>query len=107
TLASIMSPALPRLLDHWVERYDDVVIDGPPAFVADTGALSQHADLVLLVARPGRVERVALRQALAALGRVGAAKGLVLNAVTGRSAADDYYAPRSGDTPSGKHRAAS
>ncbi len=107
TLASLMSPALPRLLDHWVERYDDVVIDGPPAFVADTGALSQYADLVLLVARPGRVERVALAQAIAALERVGAAKGLVLNGVTGRSAADDYYAPRTGETPSGEHRAAS
>ncbi len=107
TLASLMSPALPRLLDYCVERYDDVVVDGPPAFVADTAVLARHADLVLLVARPGLVHRAALRQATSALARVDAVRGLVLNGVTRRNAEDEYYEPRYGDTPSGEHRAAS
>ncbi|MEM7153456.1 MAG: GNVR domain-containing protein [Myxococcota bacterium] len=107
TLASLMSPSLGRLLDHWVERYDDVIVDGPPAFVADAAILAQHADLVLLVARPDMVERAALRNAVAALHRVDAAKGLVLNGVTRRDADYSYYHSRYDDTPSGEHRAAS
>jgi Mrp family chromosome partitioning ATPase len=66
------------------------VIDSPPAFVAETAALAQHADLVLLVARPGVVERANLRHAVEALERVETPRGLVLNAV-GREHTGYYY----------------
>ncbi|MDH5670732.1 MAG: P-loop NTPase [Myxococcales bacterium] len=90
TVAAIMAPSLPKLLSEWLTEYDWVVIDSPPAFVAETAALAQHADLVLLVSRPGVIERANLRHATEALERVDVPLGLVLNAV-GRQHTDYYY----------------
>jgi Mrp family chromosome partitioning ATPase len=59
-------------------------------FVAETNALAQYADLLLLVTRPGVIERSNLRHAVEALGRVDVPLGLVLNAV-GRQHTDYYY----------------
>jgi Mrp family chromosome partitioning ATPase len=63
--------------------------------VAETAALAQHADLVLLVARPGVVERANLRHAVENLARTSAPRGLVLNAVgrqhTGYYDGSGYY----------------
>jgi Mrp family chromosome partitioning ATPase len=53
--------------------------------------VAQHVDLVLVVARPGVVERASLRQAINAIERVHVAKGLVLNGVTRRHSEDYYY----------------
>lgn len=90
TMSSLMSPLLGAQIDEWSSRYDFVLLDSPPAFVPDTTIVARHADLVLMVARPGVVERASLRHAIAALGRVRVAKGLVLNGVTRRHS-EDYY----------------
>ena len=85
-----MNADLDDLLAAWSRRFDFIVIDSPPAFVAETRVLAQHADLLLLVTRPGRVERAHLRHAVESLERHDCAKGLVLNAVARRHAGDDY-----------------
>lgn len=90
TLSSLMTPVLSSLLEQWASQYDYVLLDSPPAFVPDTTVVAQHADLVLVVARPGVVERSSLRQAVAALERVKVNRGLVLNGVTRRHS-EDYY----------------
>jgi capsular exopolysaccharide synthesis family protein len=90
TMSSLMSPLLAAQIDEWSSRYDFVLLDTPPAFVPDTTIVSRHADLVLVVARPGVVERASLRHAITALSRVRVAKGLVLNGVTRRHS-EDYY----------------
>jgi capsular exopolysaccharide synthesis family protein len=90
SMSSLMSPLLATQLDEWCTRYDFVLLDSPPAFVPDTTIVAGHADLLLVVARPGVVERSSLRFAIAALSRVDVAKGLVLNGVT-RNHSEDYY----------------
>lgn len=91
TLSSLMTPMLESLLVDWAGDYDYVLLDSPPAFVPDTTVVAQHVDLVLVVARPGVVERASLRQAINAIERVHVAKGLVLNGVTRRHSEDYYY----------------
>lgn len=90
TMSSLMSPLLASLIDDWSSHYDFVLLDSPPAFVPDTTIVARHADLVLVVARPGVVERASLRHAITALSRVRVARGLVLNGVTRRHS-EDYY----------------
>jgi capsular exopolysaccharide synthesis family protein len=90
SLRVLMNQNLESMLVYWSERYDYVLVDSPPAFVADTTVVAKHADLVLVVARPGVVERGNVKQALESLGRVDAAKGLVLSAVE-RKHAEYYY----------------
>ncbi len=90
TMSSLMSPFLAAQIAEWASRYDFVLLDSPPAFVPDTTIIARHTDLVLVVARPGVVERASLRHAIAALSRVRVAKGLVLNGVTRRHS-EDYY----------------
>ena len=90
TVAAIVAPALPKLLAAWSREYDWIVLDSPPAFVAETAVLAQQADLILLVARPGVVERANLRHAIEALERIDVPRGLVLNGV-GRQHTGYYY----------------
>lgn len=89
---AVMTPVLDRLLDTWRERFDFVLIDSPPAFVAETAAVADRADLLLLAVRPGTVERAALRQAVEKIGRFDVTVGLVLNAVSKHHAEDGYGA---------------
>ncbi|MBK8716812.1 MAG: AAA family ATPase [Nannocystaceae bacterium] len=90
TLSSLMTPLLDGLLAQWAAQYDYVLLDSPPAFVPDTTVVAKHVDLLLMVVRPGVVERASLRQAVAALERVQVNRGLVLNGVTRRHS-EDYY----------------
>lgn len=90
TVAAIMAPTLGELLESWRSRYDIIVIDSPPAFVAETVALARYADLLMLVARPGVIERSNLHHAIESLERVNVSRALVLNAV-GRQHTDYYY----------------
>lgn len=89
-VAAVMNASLANLLAAWKREFDFVIVDCPPAFVAETLALVQHADLVLLVARPGVIERGNLRHAMDSLVRLDIPKGLVLNGVN-RKHADDAY----------------
>ncbi len=88
TLGAVMTPVLPGLLAHCSEHYDYVLVDSPPAFVADTTMVARHVDLLLLVGRPGAAERNTTRHAVDLLGRVDVPKGLVLNGVSRRH--DEY-----------------
>ena len=111
SVAALMTPALETLLADWSRMFDYVIIDSPPAFVAETRAVARHADLLLLVARPGVLERPSLRHALEGLERVDVAKGLVLNSV-GKQHADykygaGYYYYASSPAPEDAERAAS
>jgi len=89
-VAAVMNSSLASLLAAWKREFDFVIVDCPPAFVAETIALVQHADLVLLVARPGVIERGNLKHAVDSLARLDIPKGLVLNGVS-RKHADDAY----------------
>ncbi|MBL4687846.1 MAG: AAA family ATPase [Nannocystaceae bacterium] len=90
TLGALMSSALESILAHLSAKYDYILLDSPPTFVSDSAVASKHADLVLLVARPGVVERPSIRQATESLGRLDMLKGLVLNHVE-RKHAEYYY----------------
>jgi capsular exopolysaccharide synthesis family protein len=100
TLGAVMTPALPGLLGYCSKHYDYVLVDSPPAFVPDTSMVARHADLLLVVGRPGSAERGGTRQAVDLLRRVDVAKGLVLNGVT-RSQSEYEY--RSGYYSYGQH----
>lgn len=90
TLRVLMSNSLEAMLAYWSERYDFVLVDSPPAFIADTTVIGRHADLILVVGRPGVVERGHVRQSVEALDRLDVPKGLVLSAVE-RKHAEYYY----------------
>src|SRR5690606_35899855 len=78
-VAAVMNSSLSALLSSWTREFDFVIVDCPPAFVAETLALVQHADLVVIVARPGVIERGNLRHAMDSRARLDVPKGLVLN----------------------------
>lgn len=111
TTALLMTDRLPAMLACWASEFDYVLIDSPPAFVPDTTVIARLVDLVLLVARPGVLERAELQHAAALLARLPVGKGLVLNGVTprhlgfGRERLDDYYTygldARTGDGAAG------
>ena len=79
----LSSAAMSDLLVKLGEENDVVLVDGAPLLsVADTLGLAPMTDGVLLAVHHGRTEREQLRQAAAALGRVGARTlGVVLNMV--------------------------
>jgi len=81
TLAAVMASNLEDMLQYLATRFDYVLVDSPPAFVADTSMVARHVDLLLMVARPGVAERGGTRSAVDLLDRVDVAKGLVLNGV--------------------------
>jgi capsular exopolysaccharide synthesis family protein len=103
TLGAVMGDALETMLADWSRRYDYVLLDSPPAFVADTSVVARHVDLLLVVGRPGVAERGSVRQALDLFDRVAVAKGLVLNGVGRRHTEYEYgsgyyqYAQRYGE----------
>ncbi len=90
TTACVMSPRLRQMLQRLRTKYDFILLDSPPAFVADATAVANLADLLLLVARPGIASRSDLQHALMAIARVDVPRGLVVNAV-GRQHTEDYY----------------
>jgi succinoglycan biosynthesis transport protein ExoP len=81
TLAAVMGSDLEQMLSYLSSQYDYVLVDSPPAFVADTSMAARNVDLVLMVARPGVAERNGTRSAVDLLDRVDVAKGLVFNGV--------------------------
>jgi receptor protein-tyrosine kinase len=70
--------AMRRLLGLLSDRFDRVVVDAPPASVADTCALGPLADGLLLVVRAGRTRVTAIERAITGL-PPGKLLGLVLN----------------------------
>lgn len=90
TLAALMTHQLPQMISELRQKYDYVLLDSAPAFVSDSAVVARLADFLLLVARPGVVERGTLRNALSVLRHVDGRKGLVLNGVQ-RQHSESYY----------------
>jgi len=95
TMGALTTDTLEAMLAHWAQEYDYVLIDSPPAFVPDTAIVARHADLLLMVVRPGSAERGNVHQAVETLARLDASKGLVLNYVQ-RKHSEYHYGYGSG-----------
>jgi Mrp family chromosome partitioning ATPase len=91
SLPSLMSPKLADFIEAARKRYDYVLLDSAPSFVPDGSVVAQHADLLLVVARPGVLQRAHARRARVVWGRLSAPKGLVLNAVDREHGGDEGY----------------
>lgn len=91
SLPSLMSPKLGELVESARQRYDYVLLDSAPSFVPDGSVVAQYADLLLVVARPGVLQRAHARRARVVWNRLSAPKGLVLNAVEREHGGDDGY----------------
>lgn len=94
------SRRMQALLDQWRQRYDFVVLDGPPVLpVTDAIVLAQQCDAVLMVARHEYTEKKAIQRGYQAIARQlpqHTLLGTVLNAVPGKSSDFyDYYGYRS------------
>lgn len=81
TIGALMTDTLECMLAHWTEEYDYVLLDSSPAFVPDTAVVARHADLMLMVVRPGSADRGNVQQTMEMLSRLDASKGLVMNYV--------------------------
>jgi succinoglycan biosynthesis transport protein ExoP len=86
----LASARLDMILEELKERSDIVILDTPPAIVADPIALSAKVDGVLLVIEPGKTKIGAAQVLLEQLDRAGArVVGVVLNSLSRRQAG--YY----------------
>jgi succinoglycan biosynthesis transport protein ExoP len=87
------SQRMDALIQRLEEIADVVIIDSPPVLAAaDAAVLSQHVNGVVLIIEAGRTRRDATRHAVDRLRHVGAnILGVVLNRVSGRDAAYNYY----------------
>jgi succinoglycan biosynthesis transport protein ExoP len=93
----ISSSVMKQLMQEWAEKYDLIILDGPPVLpVIDSVLLSELADLVLVITRFGRTSVNSLRTTHRLLSRqVRANIGAVLNAVAqGSEGYYDYYGYR-------------
>jgi Mrp family chromosome partitioning ATPase len=57
-----------RLIDTFRTQFDRIVVDSPPAMVADPGAIAPLADGLLLVVRAGSTTRPSIAHAISSLG---------------------------------------
>lgn len=89
----LSSTRVGALLNELARRYDYVIVDSAPVLpVADSIALSQAVDGVLLVAQANRTSRRNVGEALSRLGRVGAPVfGLVLNRAQSTASSGGAY----------------
>lgn len=93
----ISSDVMRDLVKRWGERFDLVILDGPPVLpVIDSVMLSEHVDLVLVITRFNRTSIRSLRTTHRLLSRqVRASIGAILNAVAqGSEGYYDYYGYR-------------
>jgi capsular exopolysaccharide synthesis family protein len=92
SLSIIGSPEMNRLLQAIKSAYDLVILDAPPLLVADASVLSQSADGLVLVARPGVLDVVSANTAQESLEHFGQhVLGLVINGVSSDGDADHYF----------------
>ncbi len=87
------SEKMQSILKSLQNVFDMVVIDSPPVLaVTDAAILSQRADGIILVVKPGQTKLAALRQAAEQLHRVGAhTLGVVINGVELKRSRYYYY----------------
>jgi capsular exopolysaccharide synthesis family protein len=89
----MFSAAMPRLISHFRERFDMLIIDTPPLLrVPDARILGRMADSVVLVARAGRTMRDAILAASERLIEDGTpVLGIILNDWNPKSSPGGYY----------------
>jgi len=94
--ALLTSGRMQTVLSRLTADADLVVIDSPPVLIgADTLELANHADMVMVVARPGVSRRRQLASALESLRHVGVhAVGAVYNGLGDQSRRTYAYKPR-------------
>jgi polysaccharide biosynthesis transport protein len=87
------SQRMRMLMDYWSERYDFVIVDTPALdFAADAPILGRMADGVLLVVKPGSVERSQAAFAKDILEQSGQnVLGIVVNGVSPKVEPHNYY----------------
>lgn len=79
-MTALASPRMGELLQESAQRFDWVIVDGPPVGpIADATLLAPVVDAVLLVVRAGRTHYAAAQKAVDAIGR-SKIIGVVLNA---------------------------
>ncbi|WP_224409071.1 GumC family protein [Oscillatoria salina] len=93
SLALLESKRMKLLIESFRQDYDFVIIDTPPLLlVADALTLSKMTDGILLVARPGIIDRVSATAAKELLQKSGQnVLGLVTNSVFVENEPDSYF----------------
>ncbi len=89
----LSSQKMKQIIEELLKTYDVIIIDTPPVLtVTDSVALSTMVDRVLLVVKPGKTKRVAYKQTVEQLKRVGAIiLGTVMNDIEPRSTRYGIY----------------
>ncbi|MBI4520021.1 MAG: polysaccharide biosynthesis tyrosine autokinase, partial [Gemmatimonadetes bacterium] len=87
------SKSMRRLLEEFESKYDQVIIDSPPALaVTDAAVLGAQTDGLVLVFRSGETEQRGAERAVEQLRRIGVRiLGSVLNGVSTTTSEDSYY----------------
>jgi capsular exopolysaccharide synthesis family protein len=93
SLALLGSKRMNALIEDFSKTYDFVIVDTPPLLlVADALTLSKMSDGILLVARPGVMDRVSANAAKERLEQSGQqVLGLVVNGVIVENEPDSYF----------------
>jgi polysaccharide biosynthesis transport protein len=92
-LALLDSKRMNSLIEEFAKNYDFVILDTPPlVLAADALSLSNMTDGILLVARPGILDRVSATAAKEFLAQSGQkVLGLVINGVNSENEPDSYF----------------
>ncbi|HEY9651414.1 MAG TPA: polysaccharide biosynthesis tyrosine autokinase [Coleofasciculaceae cyanobacterium] len=92
-LALLDSKRMVGLVEEFREKYDFVILDTPPlVLVADAITLGKMTDGILLVTRPGAIDRVSATASKEFLVRSGQeVLGLVVNGVKVKDEPDSYF----------------
>jgi Mrp family chromosome partitioning ATPase len=93
SLALLNSQRMASLVEEFSNNYDFVIFDTPPlVLTADAITLGKMADGILLLARPGVVDRVSASASKEFLVRSGQrVLGLVVNGVSTENEPDSYF----------------
>ncbi len=92
-LALLNSKRMASLIEEFTKNYDFVILDTPPlVLVADAITLGKMTDGILLVTRPGLIDRVSATASKEFLVRSGQeVLGIVLNGVKVKDEPDSYF----------------
>ena len=91
----LSSTSMAKLLDHFSEKYDRIIIDSPPVItVSDTLLIAPLVDITVFAVRAGATPRKSVLRALQLLKNAGQSpSGIALNGIQSRSglASDPYF----------------
>lgn len=91
----LSSTSMAKLLDHFSEKYDRIIIDSPPVItVSDTLLIAPLVDITVFAVRAGATPRKSVLRALQLLKNAGQSpSGIALNGIQSQSglASDPYF----------------